>query len=250
MKKMIMNQQNNVRVFQSETELAAAAGKYIIELAKHTVETRGRFVIALSGGHTPEQLYTLLSKPPFRDQLPWHKTFIFWGDERCVQSNDKRNNAHMTKALLLDHVDISLSNTYPVPVEFSPAEAAKKYEHTIKAFFGDDPPRFDLILLGLGENGHTASIFPGSDVISDDTHLVREIYVPEQKMFRITMTANLINQACNIIFLVTGESKAEILNTVLTTPYQPDKYPAQLIKPVNGNLYWFIDNKAANLLSK
>ena len=230
--------------------MAEAAGKYIIELAKHTVDIRERFVIALSGGHTPEQLYMRLSKQPFRDQMPWNKTFIFWGDERCVPSTDERNNAHMAKALLLDHIDIPLSNIYPIPVELLPAEAAKKYERAIKKFFGDDPPCFDLILLGLGENGHTASLFPGSDAMTDNAHLVREVFVAEQKMFRITMTANLINQAYNIIFLAEGEGKAEILNTVLTAPYQPDKYPAQLIKPVCGNLYWFVDNKAANLLSE
>ena len=245
-----MNQINNVRVFQDEAELAEATAKYIIELANHTVDGSGRFVISLSGGHTPEQLFTLMSKTPFRDQMPWHKTFVFWGDERCVPATDKQNNGHMAKSLLLDHVGLPAENIYAIPVELSPEETAKKYEQTIKNFFGDDPTRFDLILLGLGENGHTASLFPDTDVLTDHTDLVKEVFVAEQKMFRITMTAKLINKARNIVFLVAGDGKAEILRTVLKAPYQPDKYPAQLIKPVEGNLYWYVDNKAANLLNQ
>ena len=245
-----MNQLNNVRVFQGEEDLAEATAKYIIELANHTVDGSGRFVISLSGGHTPEHLFTLLSKPPFCDQMPWDKTFVFWGDERCVPSTDEQNNAHMAKSLLLDHVSVPLEHIYAIPVELSPEETAKNYEQTIKNFFGDDPPRFDLILLGLGENGHTASLFPGTDVLTDSADLVKEVYVSEQKMFRITMTAKLINEAHNIVFLVAGEGKADILNTVLIASYEPDKYPAQLIKPVDGSLYWFIDTKAATLLNK
>lgn len=245
-----MNQLSNVKIFQSAEEMAEASAEFIIKTAKNAIETSGRFVISLSGGHTPEQLYKRLSKPPFSDQMPWNKTFVFWGDERFVPSTGEQNNGHMAKALLLDRVDIPLANVYPVPVELSPAESAKKYELTIINFFGDDRPRFDLILLGLGENGHTASLFPGSDSLTEKTHLVREVFVAEQKMFRVTMTADLINQARNIIFLVEGKGKAEILNSVLTAPYQPDRYPAQLIKPAYGKLYWFVDSKAASLLIK
>ena len=245
-----MIQLNNVRVWQSEVALAEATAKYMVELAKYSIETNGRFVMSLSGGHTPNQLFTLLSKPPISDQILWIKTFIFWGDERCVPLTSEQNNAQVAKKLLLNQVNIPLSNIYPIPVELSPEEAAKSYEFAIKNFFGADPLRFDLILLGLGENGHTASLFPDSEVLFDDTHLVKEVFVAAQKMFRITMTANLINQASNIIFLVAGEGKAEILNTVLNAPYHPEKYPAQLIQPADGNLFWFVDTKAATLLSK
>jgi len=243
-----MKPQSEIQIFKTSAELAKAAGRLIIDAAKNAINMRDRFVIALSGGHTPGQLYTHLSKPPFRDQIPWDKTFVFWGDERCVPQDDEQSNAHMARTLLLDHIDIPTTNINTVPADLPPIKAAIEYEHTIKKFFGEAPPRFDLIILGLGENGHTASLFPQSDAVYENTSLVREVYVAEQKMFRITMTANLINQARNIVFLIEGENKAEILKTVLTAPYQPDKYPAQLIKPENGNLYWYTDNKAAMLL--
>jgi 6-phosphogluconolactonase len=240
-----MDQKNKIEIFQSPAELTEATGKFIIEAAKKAIDARGRFVISLSGGHTPEHLYSLLSKPPYADQVAWDKTFVFWGDERCVPSDNKQNNANMAKTLLLHHIDIPQENIFPVPVDLQPATAASQYEQTIKSFFGNEAPCFDLILLGLGENGHTASLFPGTSVVHETNRLVKEVYVEEQKMFRITMTASLIDQADNIMFLIEGEGKAEILKTVLTGDYMPDKYPAQLIKPVNGKLYWYIDNKAA-----
>jgi 6-phosphogluconolactonase len=244
-----MNQQNKIQVFQTAEELTEATAVFILTAAKHAVDARGRFVISLSGGHTPEQLYALLAKPPFHDEMPWCQTFVFWGDERCVPSTDKQNNANMARTLLLDHIDIPPSNVHPIPVDLPPLEAAKEYEQAIRNLFGEQAPRFDLILLGLGENGHTASLFPNTDVLSEHSHIVKEVHVAELKMFRITMTADLINQAHNIMFLVEGEGKAEILKTVLSDAYLPEKYPAQLIKPINGNLYWFIDHTAAMLLN-
>ena len=244
-----MERENNIRIFGAG-ELAEAVAGLIVKIANEAIDKSGRFVISLSGGHTPEKLYSLLCTEPYQGRIAWDKIFVFWGDERCLPPDNEQSNSRMASIFLLDHVDIPHSNIYPVQVDLTPEEAAVAYENSIKQFFGSEDPRFDLILLGLGENGHTASIFPGSDVISDTTRLVRDVYVAEQSMYRITMTANLINYAHNIIFLVEGEGKAEILNTVLTAPYQPEKYPAQLIKPVDGRLLWFVDNKAAIYLSK
>jgi len=243
-----MSQQNNIRIFDSPEQLTAAAAEFIIAAAAEAIDTKGRFVISLSGGHTPERLYALLASPPYHERINWEKTFVFWGDERCVPADDKDNNAHMARRLLLDHINIPSSNIYAVPTELPPAVAADKYEQAIGAFFKSDTPAFDLILLGLGENGHTASLFPGTDVVFEKTRLVKEVYVAEQHMYRITMTAKLINKAENILFLLEGEGKSQILETVLTAEYQPDVYPAQLIKPVNGHLYWFADKKAGMLL--
>jgi len=245
---MIMNQQHTINVFQNEESLAEAAAELLIAIATHAIEGRGRFVVSLSGGTTPERLYALLATPPYCNRMPWNNTFIFWGDERCVPSDDDQNNAHMAKLFLLDHIDIPSTNIHPIPVDLEPEIAAKKYEDLIKKFFGEDTPRFDLIFLGLGENGHTASLFPGSDAIFENKRLVKEVYVGEQHMYRITMTPPLINQAHTIIFLVEGENKAAILNTVLTGPQQPNKFPAQIINAEDGNLYWFVDKKAATLL--
>ncbi len=177
------------------------------------------------------------------------QTFVFWGDERFVPSNDKRNNANKANTLLLNHINIPTININPIPVDLKPDEAAKKYVEIITKFFEKKPPRFDLIFLGFSENGHTASLVPGSDVVLEYKRLVREVFVAEQRMFRITMTPPLINKARNIVFLVEGEKKAEILKTVLCGPQEPVKYPAQAINAEEGNLYWLIDKKAATLLS-
>jgi len=237
-----------LEVFQTEDAFKKGAAEFIIAIAEKSIAAKGRFTLSLSGGQTPENLYKLMAQPTYTERMPWKNTFIFWGDERFVPSDDKQNNANMAKTLLLDHIDIPSININPIPVDIEPGKAAENYENIIKKYFGKDTPRFDLIFLGLGENGHTASLFPGSDVVFENMRLVREVYVPEQNMFRITMTPILINKAHNIIFLVEGENKAEILKTVLSGPQQPDKFPAQIIKAEDGDLYWFIDKKAAALL--
>ena len=240
--------QNKIYVFQNGNDLAHAAANLLVEISEQAIKTRGRFVISLSGGSTPENLFKILAKPPYGDQIQWDKTFVFWGDERFVPSDNNQNNASKAKTLLLNHIPIPSININPIPVDIEPENSAKKYESIIKEFFGKATPRFDLIFLGLGENGHTASLFPESNVIFENTKLVKEVYVEEQNMFRITMTPLLINKSHHIIFLVEGENKAEILNAVLTGPKQPDKIPAQIIHLEDGNLYWFVDKKAASFL--
>lgn len=247
----------DLEVFQTADMLSRAAAIFIIDTANEAVAARGRFIMTLSGGETPVKLYTLLSKYPFLKQLPWKKTFIFWGDERCVPLDNELNNAYKAKIIFLNKTTIPESHMYPIPVDLPPPEAAIKYEKELKSFFGEEPQRFDLTLLGLGENGHTASLFPGTNVINEKAEAVREVIVenaypgdsPErEKMFRITMTAPLINNSRRILFLVTGENKAFILDKVLNAPYQPDIYPAQLIHPQDGTLFWFADRAAASLI--
>ncbi len=240
---------HNLRVFQTVDELNVAAAELIISIANKSIAARGRFVISLSGGQTPEKLYSLLAKSPWREQIEWIKTFIFWGDERYVQFDDKRNNARAVKSILLNRIDIPSRNIYFINVNLQPDMAAKEYEKDIKDFFKTESLRFDLVLLGLGENGHTASLFPGTKVIDEHVEGVRDVYVEEEKMFRVTMTAPLINQAHHILFLVTGTKKSEVVKQVLTSSFQPDHYPAQLIKPNDGVLQWFVDRDAATLIS-
>jgi 6-phosphogluconolactonase len=236
---------NRLEVFPTIDDLNIAAAKFIVDIANKAIAEKGKFIISFSGGHTPVKLYSILAKHPFREQIEWKKTFIFWGDERCVPLDDAQNNAHEAKVTLLDKVKIPPSNIHVIPVNLTPAEAANKYELEIKDFFGNEPMQFDLVLLGLGENGHTASLFPGAKILKEQAEGVREVFVEEEKMSRITMTAPLINQAHHILFLVTGDKKAEILENVMWVPYQPEKYPAQLIKPVHGDLRWFADSTAA-----
>lgn len=243
-----MQQNYSLEVLQSSELLYRNAAGFIIKSAKKAVADRGRFSISLSGGHTPEQLYALLSTAPYSDQVPWNNTYIFWGDERCVPATDERNNSHMARRALLDKVPVPEENIFPVRVELSPTEAAIAYEQAIKEFFRHHTPEFDLILLGLGENGHTASLFPHTEVLNETTRLVQEVYIEELDMNRVTMTVPLINKAHDVLFLVTGKEKAPILRTILKDTFDPDNYPAQLIHPEPGNLHWMLDADAASLL--
>ena len=246
---MTIDPKNKIEVYDSPELLGKAAAEFIIKLADESVSARGKFSISLSGGSTPEQLFVLLSSADYKSRMPWTRTFVFWGDERYVPLDDKQNNAHVAKTLLLNKVGIPASNVFVIPVNLEPAtETAKAYEQTLKSFFGDGLPQFDLIMLGIGENAHTASLFPNTPVIHENKAWVSALYIEEVKMYRVTLTAPVINNARNVLFLAAGDSKAEVLKTVLTSPYQPEKYPAQLISPVNGNLFWFIDKKAAALL--
>lgn len=246
---MTAHSKYNLEIFQTTEALNRAAAEFIISKASQAIAARGRFIISLSGGQTPQNLYSLLAEPFFCEQVQWKKTFIFWGDERCVPLDDDRNNAHQARSILLDKVDIPLSNIHFIPVNLSPEEAANTYEQELKDFFGEDPIRFDIMLLGLGENGHTASLFPHTKVIDEQAEGVRELYVEEEKEFRVTLTAPLINRSHHILFLVTGEKKAGILKKILTASYQPENYPAQLVKPVDGTLNWLVDHKAAALIN-
>jgi 6-phosphogluconolactonase len=231
-----------LEVFRTIKEFNKSAAEFIISKAKQAIAARGKFTIALSGGQTPLGLYSLLSEPFFSDQIIWEKTFVFWTDERCVPLDDERNNAHQAKLMLFDKINIPVTNMHIIPVNIP--GAALQYESEIKNFFGQQPLRFDLILLGIGENGHTASLFPGTKVIQESAEGIREVYVEQEQMSRITMTAALINQARTVLFLVTGKKKMQVLKNILTASYQPDRYPAQLIKPEAGELFFFADKNA------
>jgi 6-phosphogluconolactonase len=245
---MITPKKNMVSVFRTIEAMNESAARWLVDLAGRSVAARGRFVLCLSGGDTPKGLYTLLSMEPRRDLVPWKRTFVFWGDERCVPADDERNNAHTANVLLLRKTDLPSSHNFSIPVNLRPADAARRYEETLRGFFGQAAPRFDLVLLGLGENGHTASLFPGTAALRERSHWVKDVFVEDQGMSRITLTATLINKARHILFLVTGERKAQILKTVLGAPRRPDRYPAQSIRPARGEIRWYVDDKAASLL--
>jgi 6-phosphogluconolactonase len=244
-----MENKATLKVYDTPDQMSIAVADLIISLSQEAITKRGRFSIALSGGSTPDRLFTLLSTNEYKDCVDWQRTFVFWGDERCVPLSDEKNNANQAKKLLLDKVDIPAANIYRIPTDFEPQRAAILYEDSIRFFF-KGTPHFDLILLGLGDNGHTASLFPDTDVLKEQTHWVKEVYVEEQKMYRITMTALLINQANNIAFLVAGKEKTQILQAILGKDAMPDKYPAQLIKPAQGHLYWYADKAAAGDLKQ
>jgi 6-phosphogluconolactonase len=239
-----MSANYELKVFKSADELAEEAAEFIIRLSEESIKARDRFIIALSGGTTPERLFRVLAEPSYAEKVNIEKTFVFWSDERCVPFNDERNNAHKAQQLLLNNICIPAENIFAMPVNLPPAEAAEAYEKTLHGFLGDSE-RFDLILLGLGEDGHTASLFPDTDILNEHKRWVKEVYPKTQPEPRITLTTPFINRARNILFLVSGENKREILQQVLNNK-SAGQYPAQLIHPTNGNLYWYTDIRISN----
>jgi 6-phosphogluconolactonase len=175
---------------------------------------------------------------------------VFWGDERCVPPDDPRSNARMARRALLDSVPIPAEQIHPILCDPNPQQGAEEYEALLQELLAGSPPCFDLILLGLGENGHTASIFPGTPAVEEQAHWVIAVYVVEQAMWRVTLTPPLINQAATVAFLVAGAAKAQILQRVLDGPFEPHILPAQLIRPASGNLYWVMDKEASQGLIK
>jgi 6-phosphogluconolactonase len=237
-------------ILKTNPELINAIAGHFISVCKNAIASRGEFNVVLSGGSSPKKLYMLLASPGYKEQVNWKKVNFFFGDERNVPANDPENNAFMAKRTLFDPLDISKSNIFPINTSLSPQEAAKRYTATITAHFGKQEPRFDLILLGLGDNAHTASLFPYTPVLTDKSASVQAVFLEGQKIYRISMTAPLINQARNIAFLVFGQEKAEAVHHVLADEIDPEKYPAQLIDPVKGELHWFLDEAAASLLER
>jgi 6-phosphogluconolactonase len=202
----------------------------------------------LAGGTTPQSTYEVLATVEFVQRIEWEKVHIFWGDERCVASNHEDSNYRMAFDTMLKHLPIPVKQIYRMKGEIEPKEAAKEYETWLQSFFGGRAPRFDLILLGLGDDGHTASLFPGTRAVSETRRLVLDNYVRKLSTWRLTMTPQLINQATNVTFLVSGEGKAEILRRVLAGRYSPEEFPSQIIRPENGQMRWLLDAAAAALL--
>lgn len=238
-----------IRVFSDLETLSLTAAEMFAELANQAIASRGRFNVALSGGNTPRRLYELLASTPLRERIHWESVYIFWGDERCVPADDPRSNARMARKTLLDHVPVPANQIYPIRGDLTPAQAAAQYETELRDFFGNQPPVFDLILLGLGENAHTASLFPHTSVLDEKEHWVQEVYVAEQGMYRVTLTVPLINQAKDVIFLVSGADKALTLQSVLEGAYQPHELPAQLIRPNGVHPIWLVDKAAGHKLA-
>lgn len=237
--------QNNVRIFPNIEALSKAAADFVLLTALQAVKNKNAFSIVLSGGSTPEKLYTLLAQSPYREEMPWTQTHVFWGDERCVPLNDERNNAHNAINTLLSRVPIPTQNIHRIQTNLPPEQAAIGYVNELEAFAHGNTPSFDLVLLGMGDDGHTASLFPGTDVLEDQVSWVKEVYVPQHQMSRITMMPHLINRAHNILFLVSGSNKSKPLADILSNSHSVHRYPAQLIKPTNGKMFWFIDEAAA-----
>ena len=235
----------NIRVFENPQELARAAAQTFAQQAAESIREQGRFAVALAGGSTPRALYELLATG-YRDALDWGGVHAFFGDERCVPPDHEDSNYRMAQRTLLSRVPVG--SAHRMRGELAPPEAAVLYEEELKAFFGG-PPRFDLVLLGIGEDGHTASLFPRTPALD-----VRDRWVienPEQKLktTRLTLTVPSINAAREVLFLVAGEGKAEALREILEVNADPHDYPAKLVRPASGPA-WVVDRAAAGLIGR
>jgi 6-phosphogluconolactonase len=227
----------------------AALADFIVDTARNAIATRGRFDFAVSGGSSPKRLYDLLTSDAYRNKVEWSKAYFFLGDERNVGLEHPDSNYRMVKQSLFDPLGIQGDHVFPVDTLLTPADAARKYEEIIRKHFGEKECRFDLVLLGLGSNSHTASLFPHTEVLHEQTALVSGLFIPEVNMFRITFTAPLINQAREIVFLVYGASKAEAVAEIVQGERNIESHPAQLIQPAGGRLSWFVDDAAGSKLT-
>jgi 6-phosphogluconolactonase len=239
-----------ITVFNDTAELSRSAAELFVQTAREAVQQHGRFTVALTGGSSPVQLYRLLAQSPYREQVPWEQTYIFWGDERWVPLTDERSNAKMALDTFLRQVPVPEGQIYPMWGEGEPEEFAHYYEQLLQKHFHQQLPRFDLILLGMGDDGHTASLFPGTEVLRETSRWVRAYYLTPQSMYRITLTAPLINQAQKIVFLTFGANKAPALYEVLEGNRNPEQYPSQLIQPQQGEVHWLVDEAAASRLTR
>jgi 6-phosphogluconolactonase len=241
-----------LQVFQDRQSLAVAAAETFSAAAAEAVASRGKFLVALSGGSTPQTLFTLLAASPYQEQIAWPDTHIFWGDERLVPANDPGGNYYHARRLLLEKVPIPPSQVHRLRGELPVVDAVKDYERQLETVSegGRSWPRFDLALMGMGADGHTASLFPGSSAVMEETRPVLSVTAdyagrPSQ---RITLTPPVFNDARQVLFLVAGADKAEALAAVLNGPRDLQQWPAQSIQPHSRKPAWFADVQAAKLL--
>jgi 6-phosphogluconolactonase len=233
--------------------LARRAAQYFVEMASEAAEAHGRARIAISGGSTPRAAFELLADPtqPWRTRMPWPELDLYWVDERCVPPGDPDSNYRMTREALLDRVPLRPEQIHRIEGELDPEAAAARYESELRSSFrleGAERPRFDLVALGMGEDGHTASLFPRTDAIREMSRLVAVSHLPQSGAARITLTWPVINHARSVFFLVSGSEKAAVLREVLTGPRDPERLPSQLIWPASGILTFILDKTAAALL--
>lgn len=244
-----------INIFKTQQELIISIALYFIKTVNDVIKDKGKVNIVLAGGNSPKKLYELLATNEYKNQIDWNKINFFFGDERYVPSDDSLSNYLMIQKSLFDPLKISGSQIFVIDTKLSPEEAAKNYSETITLHFSEGlysdkhkPVSFDLMLLGLGDNSHTASLFPFTSILSETSATVKAVFLKDQGNYRITMSAPLINQSKHIAFLVYGKEKAEAVYHVLKDVRDTEKYPAQLIKPIEGELQWFLDASSASLI--
>ncbi len=234
-----------LHIFDDLDSLLKSLADFVVTKANDSIGKSGRFSFVLSGGSSPKKLYELLASPTYRTQIDWTKVFFFFGDERYVPALDPQSNFLMAKTVLFDPLKISEHQIFQIDTTLPPDNSATAYEKTIHTYFKNEPAQFDFVLLGLGDNSHTASLFPYSSILTENIALVKAPFIKEVNMYRITLTAPAINQGNNVVFLVYGSAKAEAVKHILEDSIDIQQYPAQLIKAEQGALDWFMDLAAA-----
>jgi 6-phosphogluconolactonase len=238
----------NVRVFQDLASLSRAAAERFLDVIRECIPARGRFAVALSGGSTPKTFYSLLASDTYRKEVDWTKMHVFWADERCVPPEDRESNYRLVFETLLSALPVPVENIHRVRGEASPDEAARLYDEDLRAFFrGGQVPVFDLAVLGAGVDGHTASLFPGSDALRERSRFALPVRPAAGRAARVTLTLPVLNNAAHVLVLVSGPSKAGVIQEIFEAG-NAKQLPAGFLRPVNGTLEWFLDRDAASMI--
>lgn len=241
-----------IAIYSDADTLSQEAAQYIVRVATESIASHRRFTLALSGGSTPKKLYTLLGAEPYRSQIDWALVDIFWSDERCVPPGNAESNYLMAQQVLLSKIPIPANQIHRMPADQTDRNAAS-YAYTLEmqqTIGSDGVPIFDLIQLGMGPEGHTASLFPHQPSLHEQQRLVMPVSVPKPPPDRLTFTPRLLNAAKHVLFLVTGAEKQDAVKVVLEGDYQPDEYPAQIVQPAKGEVTWMLDTQAAEKLQR
>lgn len=234
-----------LHVQKDPTAVSQELAEWITLNIESTLQSQGRFIWVVTGGNSPKLLYELLASSPYKERIDWKRLHIFWGDERAVPYTDSRNNARMTFEQLLNHVPVVKEQVHIMRTDIGPEESAAEYEKVLHQYFPAEGATFDLVLNGMGDDGHTLSLFPQTAVIHERKAWVKAFYLAPQEMYRITLTAPIVNRARKVAFLTFGSNKANALQQVLKGERNVDQYPSQIIQPASGELHWFVDEAAA-----
>jgi 6-phosphogluconolactonase len=236
-----------LHIYKNEKETCYAFAEWLAELANETLNKQDRFTIALSGGDTPKLLYKILATD-YASKIDWSRVHIFWGDERMVTFSDQKNNAQTAFKMFIDHVPVPAGHVHAIKTDLAPEESAKQYEQLLHSYFEEKENTFDLVVLGMGEQGNLLSLFPDAEENYSRDSWVIPVYDKQEDLFKISLTITAINSASVKAFLLTGKRKEDVVQKVLKGKYEPEKYPAQLIATANSSVHWFLDEGAAGKL--
>ncbi len=240
----------NIHAYPNKEKLVAATTERIADCMEQAIQKNGLCNMALSGGKTPGGIFSLLASNPYRDRLDWSRLHIFWGDERMVPPEHQDSNFRLVRETLLDHIKMPDENVHRMRGEIAPEEAAAEYAELLHDHFKDSPPCFDLMLLGLGEDGHTASLFPETDAVEECEKHAVAVFVPKLDAWRVTLTLPVLNAARKILFLVSGKSKSKMVQRIMSNKQPAKEIPATMVNPQNGEIHWMMDSEAMVLINK